>query len=93
MRLKRVIERHLIKANLDGSFWIKEIDKNCMHVLLTRRTMAPGLDEPIFSEFVQTFTPEDWNHLLNLKETRNVDWMKSALVYKYRVIHDGTKTA
>jgi len=42
---------------------------------------------------VQTFTPEDWNHLLNLKETRNVDWMKSALVYKYRVIHDGTKTA
>lgn len=92
MRVKKTIERPLIRANIDSSFWIKECDKGDMHVLLTRRTHIPGKpDDPIYNDWVQTFTVDEWNRLMHLKEDKNVDWMASSLVFRYRIIHDGSK--
>lgn len=81
---------NFIEANLDNTITIKEIDKYCIHVRLTRRVLKPGRLDADTSYHVKCFLPATFEKLEALRTSKQpIVWYQAGGFTEARIVHDG----
>ncbi len=92
MRISTPVQKKLVPANKDASYFIKEDEQHVYHVLCTRITVTPQDPlHPLRQSFVQTFDVATWRGFQELANAKHpVDWRKASLIAETKVLHDPT---
>jgi hypothetical protein len=81
---------NFIKANLDNTVQIKEIDQYCIHVRLTRRVLKPGQLDADISYQVKCFPVSTFEKMEALRTSKNpIVWYRAGGFTEARIVHDG----
>jgi hypothetical protein len=81
----------MIKANLDETVMIKEIDVNCIHVRLSRITVTPGRERyPSTSTQIKCFTVKTFEAMEAMRYAKSPTiWYRAGGFDEATVVHDG----